>query len=258
MDCNETRRLLEAHLDAELDLVRHAEIEAHVRTCVPCARLLANASARRDALREKLPRFSAPSHLAEKIRAALPASATLPKAASAPTRVEKKFPSFWQIGGLAAGFAAMLVAGFQWGEVRARTTIIFDEAIADHVRSLQVDHLTDVTSTDQHTVKPWFAGKLDFSPPVIDLASDGFALAGGRLEHVDGVPAAALVFHRRQHAINVFVWPTTRAALAPRKMQHDGYQAESWSLRGLNFLVVSDISSEELAHFSEIFRSRAL
>jgi anti-sigma factor RsiW len=256
MDCNETHRLLEAHLDEELDLVRHAEIEAHVRTCVACARLLTNTAERRAALREKLPRFNAPTHLAAKIRASLPPSAALPQASRTPTRASKKMATFWQIGGLAAGFAAVLFAGFQWGEARARTNLVFDEAIADHVRSLQVDHLTDVASTDQHTVKPWFVGKLDFSPPVIDLAADGFPLTGGRLEHVDGGSAAALVFHRRQHAINVFIWPATRIALPARKMQRDGYEAESWSERGMNFLAVSDISPDELAQFSAKFRAQ--
>jgi anti-sigma factor RsiW len=132
---------------------------------------------------------------------------------------------------------------------------LIDDAISDHVRSLQAQHLTDVASTDQHTVKPWFAGKLDFSPPVVDLASAGFPLTGGRLEHLDGRPAAALVFHRRQHAINLFIWPAGAGVLSPRSTERDGYNATTWSHAGLNFLAVSEIPATELKQFADAFRA---
>ena len=257
MDCNETRRLLEAHLDGELDLVRHTEIEAHLRECPACAQLLANADERRTALREGLPRFSAPPSLAEKIRAALPVELP-PQETRAASRPEAgSLFQFWKYAGIAAGFAVALFAGFRWGGLHERQNLVFDEAVAGHVRSLQVDHLTDVASTDQHTVKPWFAGKLDFSPPVIDLATAGYPLTGGRIEQMDGRPAAALVFHRRQHAINLFIWPATRAALPAGRAGHHGYHAESWSSGGLNFLAVSEIPADEVAAFAATFRAQA-
>jgi anti-sigma factor RsiW len=260
MNCAETRRLLDADLAGELDLVRHLEIEAHLRACPECARLAENARARRAALREALPRFTASPQLAEKIRASLRAeTAAVPPAPSiapAPAPARIIFP-VWQLAGLAASVAFALLAGFAWGNARARTNLLFDEAVADHVRSMQATHLTDVVSTDQHTVKPWFVGKLDFSPPVVDLASAGFPLTGGRLEHLDGRPAAALVFHRRQHPINLFIWRSGETALASRDSQRDGYNATTWSQAGLNYLAVSEIPASELTQFAEAFRAAA-
>jgi len=262
MDCNETRRLLDADIDGELDLVRHLELDAHLRACPDCARLAENARAGRTTIRESLPRFTAPPQLADRIRASIDgergrdARAT-PSARPAIRGVGVSPVSFplWQVTGLAASLAFAVLVGFAWGNARSRGNLLFDEAIADHVRSLQASHLTDVVSTDQHTVKPWFAGKLDFSPPVVDLAASGFPLSGGRLEHIDGRPAAALVFHRRQHAINLFIWPATTTALSSRRAERDGYNAETWSSVSLNFLAVSEIPASELAQFAETFRT---
>ena len=127
--------------------------------------------------------------------------------------------------------------------------------VNDHARSLRAEHLVDVASTDQHTVKPWFAGKLDFAPPVADLASVGFPLAGGRLEQVEGRPAAALVFHRRTHAINLFIWPAAGGTLAAHRSGHNGYHTECWSQGSLNFFAVSEIPAAELAQFADAFRA---
>ena len=255
MDCNETRRLLDADIDGELDLVRHLELESHLRGCPACTGLADAASARRAALRESLPRFTAPPGLAEKIRAALPSTSVPAVAEHKSARPVKMFFPLWQFAGLAASVAFAAIVGFSWGDRRARASTLIDEAVADHIRSLQVSHLTDVASTDQHTVKPWFAGKLDFSPPVVDLASAGFPLTGGRLEHLDGRPAAALVFHHRLHAINLFVWPATGGNLAQGRATRNGYHTETWSQAGLNFLAVSELPSAELAEFTAIFRA---
>jgi anti-sigma factor RsiW len=164
------------------------------------------------------------------------------------------FP-LWQVTGLAASLAFAALVGFAWGNARSQASLLVDEAVSDHIRSLQTDHLTDVASTDQHTVRPWFAGKLDFSPPVADLAAMGFPLTGGRLEHIAGRPAAALIFHRRQHVINLFIWPVSQTAVAPRHTSRNGYNAETWSQAGLNFLAVSEIPATELKQFSETFRT---
>jgi anti-sigma factor RsiW len=253
MDCNETRRLLDADIDDELDLVRHLELETHLRACPDCTHLAESARARRMVLRESLPRFTASPQLAEKIRAALPRPAV---PAEAPKRGRIPFP-LWQVTGLAASLAFAGLIGFAWGNARTQASLLIDEAVSDHVRSLQASHLADVVSTDQHTVKPWFAGKLDFAPPVVDLAAAGFPLAGGRLEHFGGRPAAALVFHRRQHVINLFIWPVGTAALPPRRAARNGYNAETWTHAGLNFLAISEIPATELKQFSETFRASA-
>ena len=249
MDCNETRRLLDAALDGELDLVRNLELDAHLRACPACARLAENARARSAALRESLPRLTAPVPFAKRIRAALPTDPAAGQPGTTPT-----FP-LWQAAGLAASLAFAAFLGFEWGGARARANHLGEEAVSEHIRSLQADHLTDVASTDQHTVKPWFAGKLDFSPPVADLASAGFPLIGGRLDRLDNRPAAALVFRRRQHAINLFAWPVDGSAVSPRRFESNGYHAETWVRSGFNFLAVSEISPAELAQFADLFRA---
>jgi anti-sigma factor RsiW len=255
MNCNETRLLIDADTDGELDLIRHLEFADHLRTCPECARLAENARARRFALRESLPRFTAPPQLVKMIRATLEVENPVARNATPPPRRSSLHWPIWNITGLAASLAFALIIGFAWGNARARANLLIDDAVNDHVRSLQADHLTDVTSTDQHTVKPWFAGKLDFAPPVTDLASVGFPLTGGRLEHIDGRPAAALVFHRRQHAINLFIWPINSGAISNRSSAHNGYNTESWSQGGLNFLAVSEIPAAELAQFIAAFRA---
>jgi anti-sigma factor RsiW len=270
MDCNDARPLIDVDLDGELDLVRHLKLAAHLAACPACARYAEQARARHAALREALPRFTAPAPLAASIRSALqaegaghaeksaaadpaPSHAPAPATASSVRRAPAR-GLLWQFTGLAASLAFAVFLGFAWGETRARKNLLLDEAVNDHVRSLQAGHLVDVVSSDQHTVKPWFAGKLDFAPPVTDLATAGFPLAGGRLEHLDGRPAAALVFHRRSHAINLFIWPA--ATVLPNSHQPDrnGYNTETWSRDGLNFLAVSEIPAAELAQFAAAFR----
>jgi anti-sigma factor RsiW len=130
------------------------------------------------------------------------------------------------------------------------------EAFAEHVRSLQANHLMDVISTDRHTVKPWFAGKLDFSPPVVDLADIGFPLAGGRLDQIDGHTAAALVFRRRLHTINVFIWPARDAVPPPNSASESGFNAQGWTNGGLNFLAVSEIPAADLEQFVGEYKKR--
>jgi len=255
MDCNEIRGLIEADTDGELDLVRHLELAAHLRACPECARHAEAVRARRDALRQSLPRFTAPPQLAGRIRASLQAEGAPAPATSALPRRPLLFSPIWNVAGLAASLAFAVLVGFSWGNARARANLLVDEAVADHVRSLQAAHLTDVVSTDQHTVKPWFAGKLDFAPPVADLAAAGFPLGGGRLEHLAGRPAAALVFHRRQHAINLFVWPADSGAVSARQSGCDGYNTVSWSQGGMNFLAVSEIPAGELSQFAAAFRA---
>jgi len=248
MDCNQTRPLIAAHLDGELDVIRDAEVVAHLDRCPSCADAALAHAANRGLIQEKLPRYTAPASLHTDIRAAL-------RAESKPTAKLHILPFFGKSLGLAASLGFAVFVGFYWGNTRSSANHLFDEAVSDHIRSLQADHLTDVTSTDQHTVKPWFAGKLDFSPPVVDLASAGFPLIGGRLEHIDNQPAAALVFHRRQHAINLYIWPANTSVVSPRIAERVGYHVEAWSRNGFNFLAISEIPAVELSQFAETFRN---
>jgi anti-sigma factor RsiW len=249
MDCNASRRLLEAYVDGELDLVPHLEVEAHLQTCAACARAAENLRSARGLLRSALPRHAAPPALVERLRASLP---------SAPAPAARPSPAwFRRYAAMTGAVAAALAVGFFVGAGRGRQDHLADDAVANHVRSLQAGHLTDVVSTDQHTVKPWFAGKIDFAPPVVDLAAIGFPLIGGRLEEIDHRTAAAVVYRRRQHAINLFIWPEAGAAGTDGRSAHDGYNLEGWSEAGLNFLAVSEIPADELDQFVQAVRRAA-
>jgi anti-sigma factor RsiW len=254
MNCDESQPLLDAYADGELDLVRHLELEAHLKACPACLRRFEAITARRARIRDSLPRFSASRQLREKIHASLRAEGQ-EVARQTPLRFPFVRPQRY-LAGLAASVAVALLAGYSWGNHRARSAVMADEAIAEHMRSLQGEHLMDVVSTDRHTVKPWFAGKLDFSPPVVDLADVGFPLAGGRLDQIDGRTAAALVFRRRLHAINVFVWPAREAIGPPHSASKSGFSAQGWTHGGLNFFAVSEIPAAELAQFASEFRKR--
>ena len=130
-----------------------------------------------------------------------------------------------------------------------------NELISSHVRSLQVNHLSDVVSSDQHTVKPWFNGKLDFSPPVIDLASQEFPLLGGRIDYVSDRTVAVLVYRHNQHPINLYIWPSADINVAPRVQSRRGYHLIHWALGGMNFWAVSEMGTNELELFVNALRA---
>jgi len=249
MDCDASRRLIEPYVDGELDLVPHLEVEAHLQACAACARAAQELRASRELLRSALPRHAAPAGLAQRIRASLPAAPVPPPRSGA-------VGGFRRLVVMTGSLAAALAVGFWAGASRAGRDRLVDDAVTDHVRSLEAGHLTDVVSTDQHTVKPWFAGKIDFSPPVVDLAAAGFPLIGGRLDQIDHRTAAAVVYRRRQHAINLFVWPAGGSPLEPRRTQHNGYAIESWSAADLNFVAVSEIPGDELDQFVQAVRGQ--
>jgi anti-sigma factor RsiW len=255
MDCNQIRPLLDAAVDAELDLVRQLEIEHHLASCAECARFATNLREQKNAVAVSLPRFTASSPLAQKIRDALD-QAAIPFRPQPAVRPAARTGFGWRLTGLAASLGLIFVAGASWGTYRARGDILIDAAVSSHVRSLQLAHLIDVASTDQHTVKPWFTGKLDFSPPVADLAADGFPLAGGRLEYFAGQPAAALVFHRRLHTINLFIQPVGTTTLSALRVMRkgSGYQVAGWLQDGFNFIAVSEIPEADLKEFAGIFQ----
>jgi anti-sigma factor RsiW len=245
MTCDEAEILLHALIDGELDAGHASEVEAHVAGCPRCAETLAAYRQMSQAIAAADLRYTAPLALRRRIEASLPQ-------ARAPSRraVLKGFAMGSAVSALAAtGLVAIVLRNDD--EQR-----IMSEVVSAHLRSLQAGHLTDVISTDQHTVKPWFNGKLDVSPPVIDLTARGFTLVGGRLDYVDARAIGAVVYRRRQHVINLFVAQTpTIERRAAKTETIQGFNIRRWSDGGLNYWAVSDIGADELAEFGEKFQT---
>ena len=232
---------LDAYLDGELAGPDAAELEQHLRACPECSRLERRRRALSTALRDELPRFPAPDTLRAGVRAGARAEAG--------RRARRRAPS-WGTLAVAASLALVAFGSRQLALRGAAGEAITNQVLASHVRSLMPGHLTDVLSSDQHTVKPWFNGKLDFSPPVYDFAGAGFPLVGGRLEYVDGRPVAALAYSRRQHVISVFVWPADQGRTArPRATTRQGYHLLHWATPAYAYWVVSDLGLAELGDF---------
>src|SRR6516225_7014187 len=196
MRCEQSGVLLHAFLDGEVDARHEHEFEAHLTLCPQCAADLRDCRKMRRALSQPEMRYRAPAGLRRRIEGALP-----PVRASAP-RLRSRLEGFTMGTMLSAALAASLVVFVARGDQNQR---IDAELVSAHLRSLQSGRLIDVQSSDQHTVKPWFNGRLEVSPPVIDLAAEGFTLVGGRLDYIDARPSASLVYKRRAHVINVFI-----------------------------------------------------
>ncbi|WP_407175876.1 anti-sigma factor family protein [Bradyrhizobium sp. STM 3562] len=247
MTCEEAEILIHALIDGELDASHAREVEAHVAACTHCAAALAAYRQMSQAIAGAALRYTAPESLRRRVDAALPKAT-----AAAPSRrlVLRGFAMGSAVSALAAtGLVAIVLR--EDDEQR-----IMSEIVSAHLRSLQAGHLTDVLSTDQHTVKPWFNGRIDVAPPVIDLTAQGFTLIGGRLDYVDARPIGAVVYKRRAHVINLFVAQTANTEhRAARTETLQGYNIRTWSDRGLNFWAISDIGADELAEFSEKFEA---
>ena len=259
MSCKLTQRFVPGYLDGELDLSRTIEMETHLQVCGECARELERQQALRAALQRGSLAYAAPEGLRERIQSSLRSSA--PVEASERASDWRPFALLRWAGAFAvlalcAVTAWQLLPGLRGPASDQR---IEAEVFASHVRSLEANHLEDVVSTDQHTVKPWFDGKLDFSPPVEDLASDGFPLVGGRLDYLEGREVAALVYQRRKHFINVFVWPDASGSISTQKVEsRQGYNLMRWSRGGFQFWAVSDVSAPDLADFVRLLQARTV
>jgi anti-sigma factor RsiW len=247
MTCDDAEILLHALIDGELDAGHARDVEAHIATCPRCAAELATYREMSKAV-AGAGLYAAPAALRRRIEASLPQTPTL----TTPSRrsVLRGFAMGSAVSALAAtGLVAIVLRHDD--EQR-----IVSEVVSAHLRSLQAGHLIDVVSTDQHTVKPWFNGKLDVSPPVLDLTAQGFTLIGGRLDYVDARAIGAVVYRRRQHVINLFVAQTASAEHRAAKMETmQGFNVRRWSEQGMNFWAVSDIAADELAEFGEKFEA---
>jgi len=231
--CGEYEPLLHGLLDGELDAANAKRIEEHMAACPACAEEYRKLQALRASIRGAVVRTPAPERLKQRVRASLTRS---------------RFPQrmAWPI-------AAALAACLMFGLFIPRGPDIGGEVAESHVRSLMANHLMDVASTDHHTVKPWFAGRLDFSPPVYDLAAQGFPLAGGRIDRVDGRNVAAVVYRHGAHVINLFIWPQGATDAAPTPaMVREGYTVLHWTKHGMTCWAVSDLNRAEMQQFETL------
>lgn len=242
----ETQELIGAYMDGELDLLRNLDIEAHLRDCPVCSVAQANHQALHKALSADALYFHPTATLQKRVLK------ELQRTSKAETK--RRFFS-WRWGAAVASVAligvivALLVPVLR---SNSKDDLLAQEVVSSHVRSLMVEHMTDVPSSDQHTVKPWFNGKLDFSPPVKDLTEEGFPLIGGRLDYLDNRPVAALVYQHRKHFINLFVWPSSEADTEEKGSTRQGYNLIHWQKSGMTYWAASDLNRTELQEFARI------
>jgi anti-sigma factor RsiW len=269
MNCKEATKLMDGYLDGELDPITSQTIEQHLRECHNCDQAYKTHGSLIRAIGDATPYFKAPAALRERIQSSL-----REEIAARPLRnvardsqilFRRRRPELrtillgtpWNWLGLAAAiiFAAIIALNVvpRWQRPGA-DQFLATQLIASHVRSLMANHLTDVASSDQHTVKPWLDAKLDFAPAVVDLGSEGFPLLGGRLDYLENRPVAALVYQRRKHFINLFVWPAESGSInRTNTITRQGYQLLHWIDSDFNYWAVSDVSNDDLQTFKQVF-----
>jgi anti-sigma factor RsiW len=248
VNCELTQTVLHGYLDGELDAARAADFERHLISCPDCVVALEGHESLRSSIVHARLYERAPNSLRQKVQAQLGGSVRS-------SVVPISNPAPWRWLAVAATFLLAVLLGWRLFPLlrgnQEETTLA--SAIVDaHLRSLQPGHLEDVQSTDQHTVKPWFDGKLDFAPPVHDFVNEGFPLQGGRLDVVHGRTVAVLVYARRKHLINVFVWPTTEPDSEPLSGSQLGYHWTDWRKSGMELCAVSDVSPDDLAKLQHL------
>ena len=274
MNCEQAIKLIDGYLDGELDPIASQAIEQHLRECHNCDQAYKTHGSLIRAIGNATPYFKASAELRERIQSSLRKETTgdpvrngvrgaqvlFHKREREPRSILSETP--WNWLGLAAAliFAAIIIFNVVPRLQRpGADQFLVTQLIASHVRSLMANHLTDVASSDQHTVKPWLDAKLDFAPPVIDLSSEGFPLVGGRLDYLDNRPVAALIYQRRKHFINLFVWPTgADTARSTKAMTREGYQLLHWKDSDFNYWAVSDVNEKELQEFKQLFEQQVV
>jgi anti-sigma factor RsiW len=246
MNCTQCRELIPTYLDSELDAARVPALERHLADCDGCAEQLQAQRELAAALRGNGVYRRAPERLRQRVQEVMKRES--PAAGVGQTKEVRRR---WGLS-LVAGVVLAIVVDA--GLIAAqRQYALSDEIVAAHVRSLMADHLMDLASEDPQAGQSWFAGKLDFSPPVYDFGATGFMLAGGRLDYVDHHPAAVLIYKHRQHVINLFVWPASNDTLQHARA-HNGYNLVHWTSNGMNHWAVSDLGLTELGYFSDQVR----
>ena len=250
MDHQKYIELLPAYLDQELSTPDLLDVERHLGSCAECRNELAELKRGSEGIKKQAAYFTAPDHLAHRI------AANLPRSHGTAAGYTGWGLNWINVGVALGSLVALVWSGFMYVAVPSTQDKLVDELVSSHVRSLLVDHLSDVASSDKHTVKPWFNGKLNYSPPVFDLASNGFPLTGGRLDYLDGRAVAVLVYRRKLHPINVYVWPS-KNSLAPTTRERQGYNLISWSANGMEYWAVSDLAANELELFVTTLRSQS-
>ena len=253
MTCAECRDALDAFADGELLPEEMEGVRAHLGSCAACAERSRGVSELSQRLKANLIRYPAPDVLKARVRADVAAAASGPSAH--PSRAARAKPA-WVRMAVVAGFTAVASSLTTMGVVRSSAAdSVSDQVFASHIRSLMPGHLTDVASTAQHEVKPWFNGRVDFAPAVLNLDSAGFPLLGGRLDYVDGHPAAVVVYGRRKHIINVFSWPVARGDLPARSSRRNGYHVVHQRQGGIDQWLVSDVNGAELEDLARRLRA---
>jgi anti-sigma factor RsiW len=248
MTCEEARTLLHGFIDGALDRLNTREVGNHVASCQRCATELAQFRHMRAAMRHESMIFAAPTALRSRIEAALPNAVTQ---RAVPSR-RRLLQGFALGSALAAAAAIGVVAVVSW----TQDDRLMSDALSAHLRSLQSPRLTDVAAADRQTLQPWFSGKVAVAPPVIDLAAVGFTLIGGRLDFLDGKPAAAMVYRRGAHVINLFVGAaSTSGHVAAKRETLQGFNAQRWSDQGMRFIAISDLGADELQEFHTRFET---
>src|SRR6516164_7148748 len=263
---------MDAYLDGEIDPITSQKVEQHLRDCPKCEQAYEVETAMAHAISQAAPYHKAPPELRERIQVSLretigaPTSRGATRQDSLPVRLPEAvrqgffFDLPWNWLALAAAIIlAAIVASSFLPRLRqpGADQFLATQLIASHVRSLMADHLTDVASSDQHTVKPWLDLKLDFAAPVVDLSGDGFPLIGGRLDYLDNHSVAALVYQRRKHFINLFIWPTTPADSKEQKMvEREGYHLVHWADGDFTYWAISDVSVGDLQNFQRLFEKQ--
>ena len=250
MRCDEVRPRLDAYVDGELAEAERAQLREHIADCSECGPEAIALERLRDSIRQSAPVYRAPEALRSQIRFALR------RETAATTHVARPAPG-WLAYAASILVAVAVGSGGTWLiNGQRQEDAVANELIDSHLRSLLADHLTDVPSSDKHTVKPWFAGRSELSPPGVDLAPEGFPLVGGRLDLIEGKPVPALVYRAGKHVINVFVLPA-RAGEYAETVTRGGYTLRHWNQGDLGYWAVSDAARDEFAKFEHAFRAAA-
>ena len=271
MNCKEVINLMDGYLDSELDPITSQTIEQHLRDCPSCDRAYTAHGSLMRAIGSASPYHKSPAGLRERIQFSLReeiaehpmrdlsqlAQRLSPKPQAGARTIHVGTPWNWLALAAAIIFAAIITFNLMPRLRPGADQLLATQLIASHVRSLMANHLTDVASSDQHTVKPWLDTKLDFAPAVPDLSGKGFPLVGGRLDYLDSRPVATLIYQRRKHFINLFVWPTeSNAAKATKTISRQGYHLLHWADSDFNYWAVSDVNADELQTFKQGFEEQ--